>query len=103
MASSCGMGGLDGYQGKLLQENGCKALWEKAAQGKVELPSLEVLKRCVDVALGDVGWWWLGHTGLIVGLDDIKGIFQPELFYDFLSSRVYSATLRADAISKDHL
>lgn len=37
------------------------------------------------------------------GLDDIKGIFQPKLFYDALSSRVYSAALGADAISKHHL
>lgn len=55
------------------------------------------------MALRNVGWWGLGGTGLMIGLDDIKGIFQPKLFYDFLSSRVYSATLRAAAISKDHL
>ena len=45
----------------------------------MESPSLEVLKSCVDVALRDVG---SGHGGggLTVGLDDLRGLFQPILF-----------------------
>ena len=46
------------------------------AQGGVVLPSLEVLKNRVDVALGDVV---SGHggDGLMVGLHDLRGLFQP--------------------------
>ena len=34
---------------------------------------LEVFKNCVGVALRDVG---SGHGGLMVGLDDLSGLFQ---------------------------
>ena len=39
-------------------------------------PSLEVFKECGDVALRDVV---SGHggDGLMVGLDDLSGLFQP--------------------------
>ena len=42
----------------------------------VESPSLEVFKSRVDVALTDMG---SGHRGdgLIVGLDGLRGLFQP--------------------------
>ena len=42
----------------------------------VESPSLEVFKKCADVALRDVV---SGHSGdgLRVGLDDLSGLFQP--------------------------
>ena len=42
----------------------------------VESPSLEVFKNSVDVALRDVV---SGHGGggLLVGLDDLRGLFQP--------------------------
>ena len=42
----------------------------------VESLSLEVFKNRVDVALGDV---LSGHggDGLMVGLDDLRGLFQP--------------------------
>ena len=38
---------------------------------------MEVFKNCVDVALRDMV---RGHggDGLIVGLDDLRGLFQPE-------------------------
>ena len=40
-------------------------------------PSLEMFKNRVDVALRDVV---SGHGGggLVVGLDDLSGLFQPE-------------------------
>ena len=39
----------------------------------VESPSLEVFKKIVDVAL------WGRHGGVewVVGLDDLKGLFEP--------------------------
>jgi len=42
----------------------------------VQSPSLEVFQNRVDVALKDVG---SGHGGggLEVGLDDLRGLFQP--------------------------
>ena len=39
----------------------------------VQSPSLEVLKSRVDVALKDVG----SGGGLMVGLGDCRGLFQP--------------------------
>lgn len=63
----------------------------------------KLIELCLFVALGEVVWDGMGSAGLMVGLDDIKGIFQPQLFYDCLSSRVYSAALRAFAITKHHL
>ena len=40
----------------------------------VESPSPEVFKKRVDKALQDmVSWAWL-----MVGLDDLKGLFQPK-------------------------
>ena len=43
----------------------------------VESPSLEAFKSRVDVALRDVG---SGHGGggLVVGLGDRRGLFQPQ-------------------------
>lgn len=38
----------------------------------MEPPSLKVFKKCLDVALGDYS-----GAGLMVGIDDIKGLFQP--------------------------
>jgi len=50
--------------------------WYKLCREVVESPSLEVFKNRVDVALGDVV---RGHggDGLMVGLDDLRGLFQP--------------------------
>lgn len=49
---------------------------------QVESPSLEVFKGCVDVVLGDIVYCGLGNTGLTVGLDDLKVLFQRKRFYD---------------------
>ena len=48
----------------------------QAVQGLGESPSLEVFQRRGDVALGDVV---SGHGGgrLVVGLDDLRGLYQP--------------------------
>ena len=39
-------------------------------------PSLEVFKNCVDVARRDVVSG-CGRDGLVVGLDDLRDLFQP--------------------------
>jgi len=51
--------------------------WHRLPGVLVGSPSLEVFKRCVDVAFGNVV---SGHggDGLMVGLDDLRGLFQPQ-------------------------
>lgn len=44
----------------------------------MEISSLERFKRCVVVALGNLGQCSLCSAGLTVGLEDFKGLFQPE-------------------------
>jgi len=50
--------------------------WHRLHRAVVESPSLEVFKKCGDVALRDVV---SGHggDGLVVELDDLRGLFQP--------------------------
>ena len=50
--------------------------WHRLPRKVVEAPSLEVFKNRGDVTLKDVV---SGHGGggLIVGLDDLRGLFQP--------------------------
>ena len=48
--------------------------WTRLPREVVESPSLEELKKRVDVALQDMVWQaWVGLT---VGLDDLRGLFQ---------------------------
>ena len=45
----------------------------QAAQGVVESPSLEVLKKRVNMALRVSGH---NGNGLMIGLEDLSGVFQ---------------------------
>ena len=49
--------------------------WHRLPREVVESPSMEVNKNSVDVALNVMG---SGHggNGLMVGLDDLRGLFQ---------------------------
>jgi len=51
--------------------------WNRLSRAVVESPSLEVFKKRADVALQDTAWWH-GGVGLTVGLDDLRGLFQPQ-------------------------
>ena len=42
-------------------------------------PSLEVFKNCKDVAQREM----VGGDGLMVGLDDLRDLSQPQRFYHF--------------------
>ena len=55
--------------------------WNRLLGGAVKSPSLEVFKSRVDVALRDTVRG-CGGGGLMVGLDNLRGLFQPSRFYN---------------------
>jgi len=50
--------------------------WNRLSREAVESPSLEVLK---NVQMWHFGIWFSRHGGVgwMVGLDDLRGLFQP--------------------------
>ena len=50
--------------------------WHRLPREVVQSPSLEVFRSRVDVALRDVGSG-RGGGGLMVGIGDLSGLFQP--------------------------
>jgi len=65
-----------------LHREGCRGPGQ-AARGSGGGPIPGGVESRVDAALGDVVSGGLGSAGWMVGLHDLKGLFQPQCFYDF--------------------
>lgn len=65
-------GGAQNVCGEHQQRRNPSGHWNRLFWAVVESSSLRGSKRCVDVAPGDPGQCW----GM-VGIDDLRGLFQP--------------------------
>lgn len=64
--------------------------WNNLPREVVQSPSVEVLKRYVDVILGDMFSSELGSSRLMLELNNIKGLFQDEQFYGSMKRLKYA-------------
>lgn len=74
-ASSCARVGLDWVSGRISSWKQLLCFGTGCPRGVVETPSVEVFKRCV---MWHLGMWWTCGVRWMVGLDGLKGPFQPK-------------------------
>lgn len=60
----------------------------------VESATLEMLKKCVGLALGDKVQWWAWQCVFMVGLDELRGLLQSKQFFDSVNGGGLSLNLR---------
>lgn len=84
MASHCSREGLYWVSGEEKIEERIVKPWKGLPREVLELPSPEVLGRHIDMALGD-DVSGLAVLWLMVGLSDLRGLFQTSHFYDSIS------------------
>lgn len=75
MAASCAREGLDRIEEKSLHQKDGEGMEHRAV---VESPPLEGFNRFVGGAFGDRFSSGLGSAGLMVGLNELRSLFQPE-------------------------
>ena len=103
MASSYAGGGLDWVWGKLSSPKWLSSFWTGCPGKRLSHHSWRYLK---DACMWLLGTWFsggLGSAGLMLGLNDFKGLFQPKQFHDHVSTESKDVTLQQSQGSSYHL
>lgn len=78
LSLSCVRGGLDGKLRKISSLKGLSSPGNGQSREVVNSPSLGIFKGCVVVAFWSMVNGGLGRAGLMIELDDFKGLFHSK-------------------------